>query len=333
MFTKDSRTENFLTSIGVEWKYRSGLKVQDLADDWHTENIGRPVPVRDDAVLEYATLMESGSSAPAPILLDGVMSVLDGVQRICAAEMAESSLLSAYVVKTDSEDLVAMIRVMANARLQGRAEPAEWTRRQAVSVLVVERGMSTKEVSLLGGWKAPDIERLAECIRLQSRIEQAGGPSLPDRMLGVLHPHLSEGAPLEKAREPVTGMLHTLKAAQLSACDAKPFVDDFFEAVPARGNHHNIFGERLEALRDDPEIESRLTGRKASPLRRDVVLLRSLRAACTTLSEITQHGDEVTNVDEFLRLLSDMREKLIDMSPHLKQKERVGTPADLWSRT
>jgi hypothetical protein len=69
MFTTDSRTENFLTAMGIKYEYCNGLRLpDDFAKGWNTENIGRPVAVREDAVLEYAALMEAGSAAPSPIL-------------------------------------------------------------------------------------------------------------------------------------------------------------------------------------------------------------------------------------------------------------------------
>ena len=92
MFTTDSRTENFITALGVKLEYRNGLKFpDDFATGWNTENIGRPVAVREDAVIEYATLMEAGSAAPAPILCESEngLRVLDGVQRLSAEELQQ----------------------------------------------------------------------------------------------------------------------------------------------------------------------------------------------------------------------------------------------------
>ena len=93
MFTNDSRTENFLTAIGVKFEYVNGLRLpDDFATGWNTENIGRPVAVREDAVIEYAALMEAGSAAPAPILsrTERGLRVLDGVQRLSAAELNQT---------------------------------------------------------------------------------------------------------------------------------------------------------------------------------------------------------------------------------------------------
>ena len=185
MFTTDSRTENFLTALGVQFKYVNGILLpKDFVPEWSSENIGRPVAVREDAVIEYAALMEQGSAAPAPILhrTERGQRVLDGVQRLSAAELNGTTRISAYVVETDSGDMLSAIRVLANSRMQGRAEPAEWTRRRAVEVLVVERGLSHAEVARMGGWKAFDIQRIADAIELQRRITSSGGPDLPDLM-------------------------------------------------------------------------------------------------------------------------------------------------------
>lgn len=134
MFTKDSRTENFLTQMGVEFRYTNAIKFSDLSKDWGERNLARPVPKRDEAIIEYASLMDSGSAAPAPILHKGPNGheILDGVQRIAAAELAGYTNLAAYVVECDSLNVITAIRVLANARLQGRPEPPEWTRRRAV---------------------------------------------------------------------------------------------------------------------------------------------------------------------------------------------------------
>ena len=224
MFTNDSRTENFLTGLGVKFEYINGILLpSDFDPGWNSENLGRPFVIREDAVLEYASLMEAGSAAPAPILrkTDAGYRVLDGVQRLSAAELQQATRVSAYVVLTDSEDALATIRVLANARLQGRAEPAEWTRRRAVEVLVIQRGLSHAEVAKLGGWKTSDVKRIAEAIELQDRISCVNGPELTDAMLAQIQPYIHGHAVVEQATEPVIGFLHTIKQSRLSASDAE----------------------------------------------------------------------------------------------------------------
>lgn len=334
MFTTDSRTENFLTAMGVKYEYVNGLLLPgDFALGWNTENIGRPVAVREDAVIEYATLMEAGSAAPAPILCktDAGHRVLDGVQRLSAAELNQTTRVSAYVVHTDSEDSLASIRVLANARMQGRAEPAEWTRRRAVEVLVVHRGMSAAEVAQMGGWKPADVKRIAEAIELQSRITNAGGPDLSDVMLSELRPHLDGSSTLEQATVPVVGFLQTLKQSRISVTDAGPYIAAFFSPLPKSSNPFRTYSDRLDELHDDPEIKSRLTGRQSAELPKDVVLLRTLRTAETVLDNLVTHGERVTNVDEFFHIVERLTKKLKSIAPN-KKPQTARVPADLWSQ-
>lgn len=332
MFTTDSRTENFLTGIGVKYEYLNGLLLPgDFAPNWNTENIGRPVAVREDAVLEYASLMESGSAAPAPILCrtEHGLRVLDGVQRLSAAELQEVTRVSAYIVETDSEDSLASIRVLANARMQGRAEPAEWTRRRAVEVLVVQRGMSSAEVAKMGGWKPADVKRLADAIQLQNRICSMGGPELSDALLAELRPHIEGKTTIEHATDPVVGFLHTLKKSRISALDAVPYINSFFSPLPKSANPRATYVDRLEEIHEDPEIRSRLTGRQCTELPKDVVLLRTLKTAETVLDNIVTHGERVPNVDEFFRIIDRLTRQLKSVSPNTKpQTARV--PADMW---
>lgn len=334
MFTTDSRTERFLTGLGVKYEYENGLLLPaDFTPGWNAENIGRPVAVREDAVIEYATLMESGSPAPAPILCrtDRGFRVLDGVQRLSAAELNQITRISAYVVQTDSEDSLATIRVLANPRMQGRAEPAEWTRRRAVEVLVVGRGMSHTEVAVMGGWKAADVKRIAEAIELQSKLSQHGAPELTDALLSEIRPYVHGSSIVEQATEPVIGFLQTLKKSRISAADATPFIEAFFAPLPKSANPYATFSDRLEEIHEDPEIRTRLTGRQTTELPKDVVLLRTLKTAATVLDEITTHGGRVHNVDEFFRIVARITKQLRAISPNYKQPQEARVPADLWS--
>jgi hypothetical protein len=334
MFTTDSRTENFLTSIGVKYEYVNGLMLPtEFAPGWNSENIGRPIAVREDAVIEYATLMDAGSAAPAPILYRSEVGlrVLDGVQRLSAAELNQITRVSAYVVQTDSQDALAMIRVLANARMQGRAEPAEWTRRRAVEVLVVDRKMSPAEVAQIGGWKVADVKRIAEAVELQSRISLVGGPELPDAMLAELRPYIHGSSVIEQAMEPVVGFLQTIKKSRISATDAAPYISDFFSPLPKSSNPHATYVSRLKLVHDDPEIRSRVTGRQSTELPKDVVLLKTLKTAQTVLDSIITRGDRVPNVDEFFRIISDITKQLKSIAPNKKPQE-ARVPADMWSQ-
>jgi hypothetical protein len=335
MFTTDSRTENFLTQLGVKWHYKNGIRLPaDFTKDWNKQNIGRPVAIREEAVFEYSALMEAGSAAPAPVVSvspDGLV-VLDGVQRLSAAELRDTTRVSAYIVETENADTIATIRVLANARLQGRPEPPEWTRQRAVEVLVVNRGMSPTEVASLGGWKKADIERLADAICLQGRITYAGGPVLPQTVLAALAPKLASNDYIEKAGEPIMGFLQTIKQAKLSAIDAAVHIGTFFANLPKGSSPYRTYKQRLEAIQTDPEIVARVTGRRCGELPRDAVLLRTLRSADTTIDQILRSGHRVPNIDEFFRLLAKIEDKLRSIAPN-KTKESSRVPSDMWNKS
>jgi len=331
MFTKDSRTETFLTQMGVEFKYSNNVKFADLRVGWETTNLSRPVPIRDDAVLEYSNLMISGSPAPAAILhiTENKLVVLDGVQRLAAAMLVEMSTFSAYLVNCDSDNLVASINVLSNARLQGRPEPAEWTRKRAVEVLVVERGLSIEEVSRMGGWKPAQVKATAIALEWDKLIVDIGGPTLPDSMLQLI----SNATTLDTVRDcpkPIAAFCNMIKRARLSTDDAAPYVDEFFDRVAKPSKRFEVYSSRLATIKSTPEIEIRIKGRKGGHIPKDMQLRRTLRTAITTLDEMLTDCDSVFYVDEFFKLTRDI-EKRLHKFPH-KHPEAitVSVPADKW---
>lgn len=331
-FTKDSRAENFLTLMGVEFKYRSGIPISDLRAGWQERNLARPVAVRDDAVEEYAALSLSGSPAPAPILLwvaDKEYDVLDGVQRLVASELNGVTRISGYVVKCDSDDVITSIKILANARMQGRAEPIEWTRRKAVYELVVKRGLSAKEVSQMGGWRVADVERIATSIQVAERIVGIGGPeNVSDALCSVINHH-SNAAAFELAPQPIAEFVNTLKQAKLSANDAEPYIEEFFKPITKSRKAFETYSERLRHIRDDPEVTTRLRGRKYE-LKNDVNLRRTLRSALTIAEELRDTGEMVSYVDEFFSLTKRIQKVLHDLSGRHAKPDQSRVPADKW---
>lgn len=333
MFTKDSRTENFLTQMGVAFKYTNAVTIADLSPDWGERNLARPVPKRDEAVMEYATLMESGSAAPAPILAltDRGFDVLDGVQRIAAAELADFTKLSAYIVECDSEDVLTAIRVLANARLQGRPEPPEWTRRRAVEVLVVQKGLSSAEVAKMGGWRLADVEKTARALDWGFKIRCIGGPQeLPDALIETIARYTSQE---EITKEPalIGEFFNLLQQGKFSASDAEPFVEEFFQAIPKTTKAHAIYCDRLNAFKQDPEVMTRTLGRRGGRMRQDINLRRILKSAATVLDELAASDEAIPYVDEFFRLLNVIEDKLHNVAKKHKKPVTSRTPADRWA--
>jgi len=276
--------------------------------------------------------MESGSAAPAPILhkSEKGYDVLDGIQRLSAGQMHGSPTLAAYIVTCDSEDTLTAIRVLANARLQGRPEPPDWTRRQAVNVLVIDRGMSVEEVARMGGWRVSEIERLKKVLEWGFQIRCIGGPNLPDNVIDTISKHTSMES-LAVAPQPIADFCHTLKTAKFSNADAEPFVESFFKPVTKISKAHGIYEERLDKFKDDPEVQIRISGRRSPRQKDDALLRRTLKSAETIAARIADEGVEVPFVDEFFHLLNAVAKHLKVVAPRHQQPTTAATPADMWS--
>jgi len=131
-----------------------------LANGW--ANLGRGTSKDEDAILEYASRMENGSAAPAPILWEQPEGyvVLDGVQRNCpSAVNGATRIATAYICLINDNLLSQTIRILANNCLSGRVESPEWTRSQIVRVLVIEGGMSIEEVARRSGCSASALRK------------------------------------------------------------------------------------------------------------------------------------------------------------------------------
>lgn len=332
MFTTDTRSETFLTQMGVEYSYSNKVGFAELAGGWNVKNWARPVPIRDEAVMEYASLMEAGSPAPAPILhrTNEGYNVLDGVQRLAAAELNGITKLSAYLVTCDSEDVLMAIRVLANARLQGHPEPPEWSRRHAVEMLVIQRGMSTEEVASMGGWKPSEITRLRTILDWGFKIRCIGGPCLPDNLIETISQHTTQDN-LTKAPKPICKFLNTLKQVRFSNSEASPLVEQFFKPISHSSKLHDSYEKRLAEIMDEPEVQVRLHGRQGSAVPRHVLLQRTLKSAETIATELAASQEDVRNVDEYFRLLKAIGKQVHRMAPHSPRPKTADVPADMWS--
>lgn len=334
MFTQDSRTESFLTQMGVKYRYTNDLHLTSLPCGWDVANNARPVPRREDAIVDYAALMESGSAAPAVIVhyANDSIQVLDGVQRLAAALLAGFTRFSAYVVDCDSDDTLAAINALANVRLQGHAEKPEWTKRNAVQRLVIERGMSAAEVAQLGGWKRSEVEQLACVLDWGFHIRCVGGPDhLPDGIIRRISDVASKDA-MRAAHKPVAAFLISLRDSRLSTDEALPHVDEFFAPITKQRTMADAYSERLESFLSNPEVEIRLHGRRTYSISGDVNLRRAMKSCISILDGILESGEEIRYVDEFFKLSKHIESRLRKLAPHCPQPDSPRVPADKWQK-
>ena len=143
-FTRSSDVERYLTSIGVEFKYRSRIPITRLTASWRSTNYARDKARLDDVVLEYAERMEGGSLAPAPIvhdIADGV-ELLDGLQRTSAADLRGETYISAYEIIGADKVTIHCIRIGANSMLNGHRPDPQFELSNAVRLLHMTDSLS-----------------------------------------------------------------------------------------------------------------------------------------------------------------------------------------------
>ena len=275
MMSEDSRAENYLRHLGAKFRYVNGIDISAFTKGWETRNAGRPVPVREKAVEEYMSRTENGSPMPAPIIWKGPngYEILDGVQRMVVASIMNMTQINGYLVITDSEDLLEKIRMTANPALQGYNEDPEWTRRQAVERLVIQRHMSAEEVARICGWKASYVRDLAEILDFSFKIRCLGGPNLADNMVRAISTRVTIKE-MEAARKPIAEFFNIVAKSKFSAADAEPFLDEFFSPTSNGKHQHGEYIKRLESFKENEEVVVRLTGRKKHRMPIDVRLAR-----------------------------------------------------------
>jgi len=319
MMTTDSRTEQFLTWLGLKWEYVNDVTFYQLVNGWETNNLGRSKDRVDSAVKEYKALMESGSPAPAPMIwfdpkLDAFV-VLDGVQRLLAEKDCGSTSFSAYVVKTTSRKAVKKVRVASNPRLQGgHQDNPEWTLCNIVRELT-DSGCSTKEIAALCGW-APSVVADKQAVQKTQRlITECGGPEdFPDTILRVFGQHVRE-VDFQVAAAPVKEFCVLIKQTQFSAEDAEPWIEAFFD-VPrsSRGKLHDRFKKELKAFEENPEIQLRIQDPKRhrkAQLTPDGRLNKAISGCLTTVRRINKKHEIIyDNITEHCRTLNEIKKIL-----------------------
>lgn len=316
MFAKDTRTENLLTKLGVEWEWRDDLLFADLAPGWDGPNYGR-VSVRsrmEDVILEYAHLMELGSLAPGGIYhltLKG-LTILDGVQRTAASQLRNEQKFSGYLIRTDSHRVLVTIRLLANHLLAGHPEPVEWTRDQAIEVLVNDQGMTLEELSDLTGWSVASLGKTKQQLDWGFALRATGGPeSLPKGMLN----HMAQVGRLydvTKAPKPIAAFANILKDMKISNGDSIPLINDFFAPIKSnqRGDLHKVYTKRLEEIKSRPEVDEFLHGKKRVPRGNEAKILGVLKAADTVIGSLLQNKASIPNLDQCFQILNRIQKNL-----------------------
>jgi hypothetical protein len=329
MFTHDTRTETFLNSLGVKYEYDEAILIDELHPDWRCRNLGRKDPVDDDAVLEYAMRMESGSPAPATIVVKHPtgFEILDGVQRISAADHCNFTRFAAYKVSPRTKITTQhMIRHGANTRICGGHTPdIAWALQQAVETLFFVDDCSAEDIAQL---MARRVEDVREEIRYQKTLRYVMSVGyngrLSERGTGGkwflsqvgLYADVSDWS---MAPGPLKEMIELFDKCKFkNNSGQKEMLENFFKVNRSpKQNRAAQFGNKLKELKRDPLINNRLKS-KTQTTHIDKILSQ-MRAAATVISRAADKG-ECIHDPEYARLiaetLSEMKVNLKRITPH-----------------
>jgi len=315
MFTTDSRTERFLDLLGVRWEYVDTMTFALLKPQWEAENLGRDQVRIDAAVCSYGKQMDEGSVAPAPILWawkEAIFDVLDGRQRLLAAELRKPATWSAYVVRTDSEAMITTIRLFANLRLQGGYQVSpEWTLARAVELLVIPGLKSIADAAALGGWTPARVRDMKQVVLTRTAIVACGGPpGVTDAMTRVVAKH-ADPKHLAQSPKPAGEFVADLVKTRLTADEAEPHVKEFFN-IP-RKQKKPVFNQmqtKLQHFRTKDGIQQRLadpTRARKQAMTDDGKLLKMLAAARTTAQDIADRRVRVELLQDCNVIVDDIQ--------------------------
>jgi hypothetical protein len=270
-FTEDHRTENWLKLRGVKFEYRAQVRFDELAPNWFSVNQGRPDSVpKDDLLIEkYAGAMDQGAIFPSPILAKtpAGLEVLDGCQRLSAADLCGQKLFNAYVIKTDNPSIRASVRICANSVLNGTSPSQEWTIGKIVDVLYEQYDFGVEDCSQWSGQPAKRIQEEIESrdAKLWLKIHNVDVSQKPANQKGFLAA-LSRLAPMldrEKLTKELPDLVNRLISIKANNDEAVNFLTQCLdvERRPKADLAVQVRSRIAEVL-ERPEIIARMTGQK-----------------------------------------------------------------------
>ena len=330
MFLDDPRSERFLDSLGAKWRYANDIIFDHVDPHWDQINLGRSVIQIPSAVAEYGALMDAGSAAPAPIIWlnpeTGFYEVLDGVQRMLAEEIRKPASFSAYVVITDSIDMVKKIRVFANYRIQGNhCETAEWTLGRVVELLVNTGVMTIEEASTVGGWTISQVRDKKHLMDYGEAIQAIGGPEhVPDVILRLIAKNTTIDD-MDAASQPIACFINDIRKMRLTAAEADPYIEQFFLVQASKGKLYTQYQKKLKEFRDDDDVKDRLADpsrHRRQAMSAEMKIRKALRSAITTCTSILEAGDTVPNMEEFFTLNNAVARLMTQIQAMSRKKGR-----------
>jgi hypothetical protein len=329
-FTEDSRLENWLATRGVKYEYRENIRFDELQPNWFNVNQGRPDSVpKDEALIEkYASAMDQGGVFPSPVLAktSSGLEVLDGCQRLSAADLCGQTIFNGYIIKSDNPSIRASIRICANSVLNGTAPSQDWTISKIVDVLYEQYGFSAKDCSMWSGQPEKRIE-----IEIQSRdasrylraqgVDMAHKPANNKGFLAAMATMTTMEDRAKLANE-LPEIVRKLQMVGATNDEATHLLRECLDVNRAKGaDLANQVRSKTDEVMKRPEIAARMKGKRSLHPVDNVV--RGLTSAITTMRKAVR-GDYHADAEqsrEILTLLAEGR----------KLSKRI-VPRDVWGK-
>ena len=332
-FAEDGRTSNWLQRMGVPFEYRVGLRYDQLKKDWSSFNHGRPDdrPKVDDLIERYADSMQSGAIFPAVIIAcdkEGY-EILDGCQRLCAAELNNQTIFNAYEIKTTDPSIRASVRICANAVTNGTAPPAEWTIGKVVDVLHDQFKWGVADCHLWSGFQEKKIEEEIAA-RDGRRWMQANGVDVgvkPANQKGFQAAFTRCVTPemRQEASGIVVKIVEALQLAKANNSEAVQLLEECTDVKRKHGvNYRTQVKSKFDSVKERPEIAARLRPRSAAhPIDNAV---RAIAGAVTSLKSAQNHHADLPQSAELIDLVREAK----SLAKKIVPRENWAAPHDLF---
>lgn len=328
-FTEDSRLENWLKLRGVKFEYKTGVRFADLMVNWSGVNQGRPDSVpKDEALIEkYASAMDGGAVFPSPVIAKTAygFEVLDGCQRLNAADLCGQTLFNAYLIKSDNPSVRASIRICANSVLNGTAPSQDWTISKIVDVLYEQHQFSAVDCAQ---WSGQPVKKIQ--IEIDSRdaanwlrCQGVNTTIKPCNQKGFLAA-FARLAPFEdrsKLAKELPELVKQLQCVKASNNEAVHLLEQCLDVNRAKGANLQVqVASKMHDVLERPEIKARMTGpRSMHPIDNVIRSLASLVTSMRSAAKNEYHSD------------GEQSKQIMDMIAEVKRLGKKIVPRDEWS--
>jgi len=274
-FAKSEHVERWLTSVRANWKYRDTIQISKVIPGWESKNPCRAGKAIIDESLSYAERMAGGEQAPPAIVVKDAegYELLDGRQRVFAAQVNGESVFAAYELLSPSPQLRDLVGLGANTALNGVRPSQAWLVEQAIKYKR-DFDCTIQEAAKIAGVAIATMESHLNTIIVRDALIAHGiEPQLSNGTLAALKSFLDQPNVLKQAYQALENVDATVSMAESLASDMK--------SNPGEGHRIKV----LDGWLNRPEIIDRMSRKRGRRMSDKQALFQSIRALKTILKE------------------------------------------------